>query len=291
MKGLGKGLDAIFQNSGVSPVAGRSPIRTNDSTVKEISLDRIKPNPNQPRTLFSDESIDELAVSIGRLGIIQPVTLREEGDGYMIISGERRYRASLKAGLVSIPAYVRKADDQQLLEMALVENIQREDLNAIEIALSFNRLLKECNLTQEQLSDRVGKKRSTVANYVRLLSLTAEVQAALRENLISMGHARSLASLSEASDQIFLLESIIEKGYSVRETEELVARLSQGGKEDAPTAARVVKPAQFKTIGKELSGIFNQKVAISQSSRGVGKVTIKFETLEELEAIRAIITK
>ncbi len=288
IKGLGKGLDAIFQSSGMSPAAARSAIKSNDSTVTEIPISKIEVNPNQPRTLFDQDAIQELATSISRLGIIQPITLRVQGDGYMIISGERRFRASQIADLKSVPAYVRRANDQELFEMALIENIQREDLNAIEIALSFDRLLKECEITQEELANRIGKKRSTIANYLRLLSLAAEVQASVRENLVSMGHARALASLSNHSDQVYVLEQILEKSYSVRETEELVAKMSQ---EKKPNALRTAVPSQFKTIKNELSELFNQKVSISQGRGGVGKVSISFTSEEELEQIREIILK
>lgn len=286
--GLGKGLDAIFQNSGISPLSGSAIIKSKDSTVSEILIDKIKPNPSQPRADFDNEALEELAQSITRLGIIQPITLRENADGtYLIISGERRYRASKIAKLTTIPAYVRKANDQELLEMALVENIQRQDLNALEIALSFERLLKDCNLTQEQLSDRVGKKRSTIANYVRLLALPTEIQAAVKQNLITMGHARAIASLQNTADQLFALENVIEGQLSVRETETLVAKLAQ----PKLTANQTKTPLsdEVKSLSKQLTQKLQGKVSITQTQKGDGKITIRFEDARQLETIKKII--
>ena len=217
-KGLGRGLGAIFEIEGSA-----LPEKTKRSAFEEIEIDRIAPNPKQPRTHFGEQALDELAESIRTLGVIQPITVRKEADGrYTIISGERRWRASKLAGLTSMPAYIREADEESMLAMAIVENIQRQDLNAIEVALSLQRLVDECHLTQDSLGERVGKKRSTVANYLRLLKLPVEVQLAVREELISMGHARALINLESEQQQIALLKKTIKKGLSVRQVEEAV---------------------------------------------------------------------
>ena len=215
-KGLGRGLGAIFEIEGSA-----LPEKTKGTAFEEIEIGRIVPNPKQPRTRFNEQALDELADSIRTLGVIQPITVKKEADGrYMIVSGERRWRASQLADQATIPAYIREVDDQALLEMAIVENIQRQDLNAIEVALSLQRLVDECRLTQDSLAERVGKKRSTVANYMRLLKLPVEVQLALREELISMGHARALAGLYDPQQQIALLKKIVKKGLSVRQAED-----------------------------------------------------------------------
>lgn len=282
--GLGKGLDAIFQTAGVQNLSSQ---KSNDTTVSEIALDQIHPNPNQPRSLFNEEALEELAQSISQLGIIQPITVRQQDGKYMIISGERRYRASQIAGLTSIPAYVRKANDQQLLEMALVENIQREELNAIEIALTFERLIEDCQLTQMELSERVGKKRSTIANYVRLLTLAAQVQAALRAELISMGHARAIASVESHTDQVYLLEQIVEGKLSVRQTEEMVAKMN----EPSEKVEKNSKKNPYKELAKELTNKMGLKIAISSKGNGVGKIAIEFNSVEQLKKIEEILSK
>lgn len=282
--GLGKGLDAIFQTAGVQNLSSQ---KSNDTTVSEIQLDQINPNPNQPRSLFNEEALEELAQSISQLGIIQPITVRQQDGKYMIISGERRYRASLLAGLTSIPAYVRKANDQQLLEMALVENIQREELNAIEIALTFERLIEDCQLTQMELSERVGKKRSTIANYVRLLTLAAQVQAALRAEIISMGHARAIASVESHTDQVYLLEQIVEGKLSVRQTEEMVAKMNEPNEKVEKNS----KKNPYKELAKELTNKMGLKIAISSKGSGVGKIAIEFNSVEQLKKIEEILSK
>lgn len=282
LKGLGKGLDAIFQNSGISPMG--TPRTTHDSTVNELPLDKIKANPTQPRTIFNAEAIEELTQSIRRLGIIQPITVRENTDGtYLIISGERRFKAATMAGFTTIPAYVRKANDQELLEMALVENIQREELSAIEIALTLDRLLHDCNLTQEQLSERIGKKRSTISNYVRLLSLPAEVQAALQQSLISMGHARAIAALTADTDQLYILEQTIENALSVRETEELVAKMTLPKKQ---TVKKAPLPSSYKAISSALTEALENKVSITRNAKGEGRITIRFDDQAQLDKIK-----
>ena len=222
-KGLGRGLDAIFESEGT---------KFGDSAGKmeEISVSLIMPNPKQPRTAFDEDALEELADSIKTLGLIQPITVRKESDTrYIIISGERRWRASKLAGLETVPVFIREADDRTLHEMALVENIQRQDLNAMEIAISLNRLMEECGVTQDTVAARVGKKRSTVANYLRLLSLPPEVQAALKNDLISMGHAKAIAAMPEQA-RIPALKKVVRKGLSVRQTEELAKKLAEANR-------------------------------------------------------------
>ncbi len=286
--GLGKGLDAIFQSN--STHNDTMATKSNDKTVNEIALQKIKPNPTQPRTEFDKDALDELAQSIRRLGIIQPITVKEEAGIYTIISGERRFRAAKLAGLETIPVYIRKVGDQELLEMALVENIQREELNAIEIALTFNRLLKECNLTQLELSERVGKPRPTIANYVRLLTLPDEVQAAIKAAFISMGHARTIAGVKSYTDQIYVLEQILIENLSVRQTEELTQRLNQ---QDKPTSKakgeKTVMPQTYKNVAVALSKVIGSKVAVTQTKKGNGKITIKFNSEAELIRIQNLI--
>ena len=216
---LGRGLDSLISMDDV-PARG-------SSAINDIPLEQIYPNPDQPRRTFDEDALEELAVSIRELGIIQPLSLRKMGaDSYQIIAGERRYRAALMAGLASVPAYIRTANDSELTEMALIENIQREDLNAIEIALTFRKLIDQYNLTQERLSERIGKKRATIANFLRLLKLPAEVQLGLRDKRLDMGHARALLSLDDPSLQLKIYNEIIKKGLSVRKVEEMVKSLA-----------------------------------------------------------------
>lgn len=218
---LGRGLDALITMDEVKTEGS--------SSINEIEISKIKPNPDKPRREFDQEALSELATSIRELGIIQPISLRQISDGtYQIIAGERRYRASIMAGLKTIPAYVRTAEDETMMEMALIENIQREDLNSIEIALTFQKLIEQYNLTQERLSDRVGKKRTTIANYLRLLKLPAEIQMGLKNKLLDMGHARALLSIDDPALQLKVYELIQENGYSVRKVEEIVKSLSEG---------------------------------------------------------------
>ena len=229
-KGLGRGLDAIFGTDAVD--AKLKPM----SQMSEIDITEIIPNPTQPRTQFDEEALDELADSIRQLGVIQPITVKKSGDGkYIIISGERRWRAAQRADLTSLPAYIREVDDENLHAMALVENIQRQDLNAIEIALGMQRLIDECNLTQDALSEKVGKKRSTISNYMRLLKLPDEVQLALKEGLISMGHAKAIAG-APAEEQLRVLKRCVKKGLSVRQAEELVRSLAEAPAKGATAA-------------------------------------------------------
>lgn len=283
---LGRGLDALFSMDDIQ--TGGS------SSISEVELNKIVANPNQPRRDFEPTALKELADSIVEIGIIQPITLRKVSDDeYQIIAGERRFRASQIAGLTTIPAYIRTADDENVMEMALIENIQREDLNSVEIALAYQHLLEEYGLTQERLSERVGKKRATIANYLRLLKLPAPIQMALQNKQIDMGHARALLTLNEPKMQVKLLDEIIAEGYSVRKVEELAKTLSEGeniivgNKKIAPI--RNQKTNEYKLLKKQLSNFFNTKVQLTCSECGKGKISISFNNEEELERIIGIL--
>ncbi len=284
---LGRGLDALITMDDLK--TGGS------SSICEIELSKIQPNPEQPRSVFDEAALDELAVSIKALGVIQPITVRETGnDQYMIISGERRYRASLKAGLTQIPAYVKTAADENVVEMALIENIQREDLNAIEIALAYQKLIENYGLTQEQLSERVGKKRTTIANYVRLLKLPAEIQMGLKDRKIDMGHARALISVEDPEVQIALYEQILSEGLSVRNVEELVKYVVAGGKLEDKKAekqksAKAALPEGYDMLKEHLSSFFQTKVQLVCNDKGKGKITIPFSSEEELEKLISLL--
>lgn len=284
-KALGKGIEALLgKQELVSTGPVHQSVTVKSELIKEIPLDQIERNPSQPRTNFDEEALKELAESIKRLGIIQPLTVRVIGpDRYQIISGERRFRASQLAGLEEVPAYIRTADDQGILEMALVENIQREDLDAIEIALSYNRLVTECNLTQENISGRVGKKRSTVANYLRLLKLPEEIQLDIRDQRISMGHARALINISDPKTQLSIAKKIIQQGLSVRQTEELVKNLNKpkAEKEDAPEVAEEISESFFK-LAEGMEKCFNGVVSIKKGLNGGAKLTIELKTDEDI---------
>ncbi len=276
---LGRGLGALIddaekQNAGIS----------------EIELSKIEANPFQPRTKFDAESLQELATSIKELGLIQPITLRKTGnDSYQIIAGERRFRASQLAGLTSIPAYVRKAKDDGMLEMALVENIQREDLDSIEIALSYQRLIEELEYTQEELSSRVGKKRSTIANYLRLLKLPAVIQKGLIEKLISMGHARALINIEDEAVQVMIFEQAVKHGFSVRKVEEIVRNLSNEDKTEPGSENKQKLSKEYEGVRKQLDQILNVRIDLSMNEKGKGKITIPFKSEKELERIVKII--
>lgn len=279
-KGLGRGLDAIFE---IEDMVVQEKTKKS-SSMDELDIDKIVPNPNQPRTLFDEEALSELCESIKAVGLIQPITVREEKNGtYTIISGERRYRASRMAGLPSIPVYIRKADDNAMLEMALVENIQRQDLNAIDVAMSLQRLIDECGLTQDALADRVGKKRSTVANYVRLLKLPAELQLAIREELISMGHARALISMEDRKQQVSLLKRIVKNHLSVRQVEELVKNLSP--KPLREKTADEEYPETYIKLVEHLEKFFAQEISIRKNKKGEGRIVIGFKTDGDIESI------
>lgn len=285
---LGRGLDALITMDDLK--TGGS------SSISEIELSKIQPNPEQPRSVFEEETLEELATSIRSLGVIQPITLKEMGpDKYMIISGERRYRASLRAGLDRIPAYIKTAADENVVEMALIENIQREDLNSIEIALAYQKLLDNYNMTQEKLSERVGKKRTTIANYLRLLKLPAEIQMGLKDRKIDMGHARALIPVEDPEVQLALYEQILAEGLSVRSVEELVRNAAEGVLPER--VARKTKPRQpalpeeFNLLKEHLSNFFQTKVQLACNDKGKGKITIPFASEEELEKLIALLDK
>lgn len=276
-KGLGRGLDAIFGAEGLDLKS--KPM----GETAEIDIDRIVPNPTQPRKEFDEEALDELAESIRQLGIIQPLTVRKGADGrYVLISGERRWRAARRAGLAALPVYIREVDDENLHAMALVENIQRQDLNAIEIALGMQRLIDECHLTQDALSEKVGKKRSSVSNYLRLLKLPDEVQLALKEGLISMGHAKAIAG-APAEEQVRMLKKCVKKALSVRQAEELVRTLTE---QPAPAAANADDeeyPETYSRLVEQLEKFFSQEISIKRSKNGGGKITIGFADDKDIE--------
>jgi len=283
---LGRGLDALITMEDLK--TGGS------SSISEISLSKIQPNPDQPRSMFEEEALEELATSIRSLGVIQPITLKEIGpDRYMIISGERRYRASLKAGLEEIPAYIKTAADEHVVEMALIENIQREDLNAIEIALAYQKLIDNYELTQEKLSERVGKKRTTIANYLRLLKLPAEIQVGLKDKKIDMGHARALISVQDPEIQLALYEQILQDGLSVRQVEELVRNAAEAAVPDAKDEQPKKKllPEEYKMLKDHLSRFFNTRVNLSCNEKGKGKITIPFASEDELEKLIMLLDK
>lgn len=283
-KALGRGLDSLISMDDIQ--TGGS------SAINEIPINQISPNPDQPRTTFDETALEELAMSIRELGIVQPLTVRSMGPkAYQIISGERRYRAAKIAGLTSVPAYVRTANDSELTEMALIENIQREDLNAIEIALTFRKLIDQYRLTQERLSERIGKNRATIANFLRLLKLPAEVQLGLRDKLLDMGHARALLAIEKPSAQLKLYNEIIKNGLSVRQVEQLVKQYNSEHDGTATTA----KPRRttgasrdHRILQQHLTASFGVPVKFACSTDGKGKITFPFNSEAELEKIIAI---
>lgn len=287
---LGRGLDALISTDDELHTSG-------SSSISEVPVSKIKANPNQPRREFTAEALNELAESIRQIGIIQPITLRKMDDGtYQIIAGERRWRASQMAGLSSIPAYIRTADDENMMQMALVENIQREDLNAIEIALAYQNLIEQYDLTQEKLSEKVGKNRATIANFLRLLKLPAQVQMALQNKEMDQGHARALLGLSKPSLQVKLFNEIKEKGYSVRQVEEMVKQLNNGEtltsgrhKLSDKTAKRL--PEEYAELRNRLSDVFSSKVQMTCNQQGKGKITIPFDSEEDLERIISMLDR
>ncbi len=285
---LGKGLGALIGNAydgSFTPNPSEQtivhPHHTSPVSISEISIDLITTNPYQPRTVFEEEALMDLSDSIKQLGLIQPITVRRTGDKYQIISGERRFRAAKMAGLSHIPAYIREADDQGMLEMAIVENIQRENLDSIEIALSFQRLIEECSLTQEAMAERVGKKRATVTNYLRLLKLPAQVQISLRENKISMGHAKALLSLEKDQDKIKLCNLTIKNDLSVRQLEQKVRALTseEQREEKAPADLPDTYYRALEIIGR----YFNNNISLKRDENGKGRITIQFTNDQEIE--------
>lgn len=294
---LGRGLDDLEKGQGLDALIDTNGVRTQGtSTINEIPLSEIEPNPNQPRRDFDPEALQELAASIQQIGIIQPITLRQVDEHrFQIIAGERRWRASQIAGLNSVPAYIRTIRDENVMEMALVENIQREDLNAIEIALAYQNLLEQYDLTQDALSEKVGKKRATIANYLRLLKLPAQVQMAIQKREMDQGHARALLGLQQPSMQVKLFSEIQQKGYSVRQVEEMVKAINAG--ETVTSGGKRFKdrkkglPEEYVPLRDHLADFFQTKVQMTCSSEGKGSISIAFSSEEELERIIALFDK
>lgn len=283
---LGRGLDALISTEALRPAAS--------SSIGEIELERIHANPNQPRREFNEEALQELADSIMELGVIQPITLRKnDDDSYQIIAGERRFRASQLAGKTTIPAYILNANDKDTMEMALIENIQREDLNPLEIALAYQQLIEQYNLSQEQLSKRVGKGRATIANFLRLLKLPGNIQVALKEKRIDMGHAKALLALTSHADQIKVFNEVVSNGYSVREVEELIRKIKEENKSVPAEKAKSNKKQDdtFHQLKKHLTHFFQTPVQLTCSAKGNGKISIKFKNEQELERIIAMFDK
>jgi ParB family transcriptional regulator, chromosome partitioning protein len=287
---LGRGLSALLESNDTDVTASYTGSLSSAAvgTVAKLRIDQIQANRFQPRTKFEQEALEELAQSIRELGIIQPVTVRKMGyDKYELISGERRFRASQLAGLTEIPAYIRIANDQEMLEMALVENIQRENLDAIEIALSYQRLIEECKLTQEEMSNRVGKKRSTVTNYLRLLKLPPEIQRGIIDKKISMAHARTIVNVDDELTQLQIYHDIIKNDLSVRAVEDWV----RGVEKKTPVKNKKTKvntyvmPYSFQKLNNDLSGHFNTQIELKRSATGKGKITIPFNSDMDLERI------
>ena len=294
---LGRGLDEIGSGRGLDALIDTTEVKTEGSSnLNEIAISQIEPNPNQPRREFDEEAMQELANSIREIGIIQPVTLRQVADGrYQIIAGERRWRASQLAGLTTIPAYIRTVEDENVMEMALVENIQREDLNAIEIALAYQHLAETTGMTQARISERVGKSRAAVTNYLRLLKLPAQVQMALKDRDIDMGHARALLSLDSPSMQIKLFKEVQKQGYSVRKVEELVQQLKNGedvlGGKKHGAGAKSQLSQEYDMLRQRLADFFQTKVQMTCSPKGKGKISISFANEEELERIMNVLDR
>ena len=285
-RGLGRGLDAILQSPETDITSADISGNYVAGAIAQIEIDKIDTNPFQPRTDFDETALNELAESIKNQGVIQPVTVRKMGyDKYQLISGERRLRASKMAGLKKIPVFIRVANDEQMLEMALIENIHRENLNAIEVAISYQRLLEECQLTQDQLSEKVGKDRSTVSNFLRLLKLPAEIQIAIRDGYITMGHAKALVNISDKTKQLIILKRIIDEDLSVRQVE-MLARQKQTTKKQAN-----VLPESYKVQANALSNALKMNVKVSRDSKGKGSLTINFKNDEEFERLLDFINK
>jgi ParB family chromosome partitioning protein len=284
---LGRGLGALIND------AEREKLEEKVEANLEISIDNIELNPFQPRTRFDEQLLEELASSIRKLGIVQPLTVRETGKNrYQLIAGERRLKAARMAGLLTVPAYIRTADDQAMLELALVENIQREDLDAIEIAISYQRLIEECSLTQEKLSERVGKQRSTVANYLRLLKLPAEIQLGIKNKQLTMGHARTLINIEDPKQQIKVYYRIIDDGLSVRKTEELVRKLQMTSLKDPEKNNKKKQlDKDYRDLSGHLSQIFKSDVQFRINEKGKGKIVIPFDNTEQMERILEVLDK
>ncbi len=288
---LGRGLSALLKDpeNDIKSVEDKNADKVVGNII-ELELDSIDVNPFQPRTSFNDETLRELATSIKEIGVIQPITVRKlDFNNYQLVSGERRFRASKLVGLKTIPAYIRIANDQESLTMALVENIQRQDLDPIEIALSYQRLIDEINLTQEQLSDRVGKKRSTIANYLRLLKLDPIVQTGMRDGFISMGHGRALINIEDQLQQLDIYEKVIGKSLSVRDTEKLVRSLNNGTEDTGKETSSKQLPKDIAKGVKDFSDYFGAKIDIKVTSKGSGKLIIPFTSAEDFKRIKKLI--
>lgn len=293
-KGLGRGLSALLEHSGTD-ITTKSERNNGESTVAgsiaHIRIDQIETNPFQPRTHFEEEALLELADSIKKQGIIQPITVRKMGyDKYQLISGERRFRASQIAGLTEIPAYIRIANDQAMLELALLENIQRENLDAIEVAISYKRLIDECSFSQEEVAEKMSKKRSTVTNYLRLLKLPAEIQLGIRDKKISMGHAKTLINIEDEEAQLAMYQMMVEKELSVRQVEELVRDYNKKNEEEASAAQGKEKESdtlsfEHQKLMNDLKSMFAKNVEFKRQNNGKGKIVISFSSDEELETI------
>lgn len=289
--GLGRGLNSLLEGNKYTGKIDSETINT-VNTIADIAIDQIQTNPYQPRTHFDQAALEELAESIKVQGIIQPITVRQlDQDSFQLISGERRYQAAKMSGLTVIPAYIRKANDQQMLEMALIENIQRESLNAIEIALSYQRLLTECSLKQEELGDRVGKKRTTVTNYLRLLKLPPDIQIALRDNVISMGHARALINIDTIEKQLDVFKEVVAKELSVRKVEELVRNLQNANRKPDPQQKLSFNKYddELKGVETKLSSQFGTKILVKANNEGKGEIKIPFVSVDELNRILEIL--
>lgn len=279
---LGKGLSALLENAAtdITHNSNMGDVAVVAGAISNIDISKIEANPFQPRTDFDEAALKELSASIKQQGIIQPITVRKLGyDKFQIISGERRYRASLLAGLKSLPVYIRIADDQTMLEMALVENIQRENLNALEVAISYKRLIDECNISQEELADKVGKERSTVTNYLRLLKLPPQIQVAIKESKISMGHARALINVADVVMQLQLFNEIINSGLSVRKAEELVRNANKVSK--PKTVVNTLSP-DLKKVQDRLSSLYETRVIFTNGTKGTGKIVINYYSNEDM---------
>ena len=287
---LGRGLDALIE--GADSVNQEHVAAT---SIDEIEISKIEANPWQPRTTFDEEALQDLAHSIKEVGIIQPLTLRKVSENkYQIIAGERRFRASKLAGLEKVPAFIRESDDDRMLELALIENIQREDLDAIEISLSYQRLLDECQITQEELSERVGKKRSTVANYLRLLKLPAVIQKAIRDREISMGHARAIINIEDSETQIMLYKQIVKYDFSVRKIEEIVRKINSEEsqeKEQKKENKKTPFSPEYDELKKHLTKHFSTNIDFKINNKGAGKIVIPFNSDKDLERIIGVLDK
>lgn len=283
---LGRGLGALLDNTGSESIPKTvSQSEGRNQAIGTIPIEQIEVNPFQPRSRFNQEKLDELAASISQLGIIQPLTVRQvKPNSYQLISGERRFRASQLAGLTDVPAYVRVANDQDMLEMALVENIQRDDLDAIEVAISYQRLIEECNLTQEALGERVGKNRSTITNYLRLLKLPAQIQKAIMDKVLTMGHARAIIGIDDEKKQLELFKQIIADGLSVRATEQASKSAKKGTK-----SAKKDLPIEFQRIEENIKQQLNADVGLRVNAKGKGSISISFDNEKELKRVLSIL--